>query len=100
MLCKRRRICIGKLERPVADVAPVSRETPAHKCRDRRLAGAGKADDSGNARGRDREADIVEHFTLAIVGEAHILEHRHTALGRDAFLLLRLGKLEETEDLA
>jgi hypothetical protein len=100
MLCKRRRICIGKLERTVADVALVSSETPAHKCRNRRLAGAGKADDSGNARGRDREADIVEHFAFPVIGEAHILEHRHTVLGRDAFLLLRLGKLQEMEDLA
>ena len=77
--------------RHVADILPVDGDAPAGQVveaeqqpRDRRLAGAGRADDRDRAAGRHLEAQAFEDLALRLVGEAHVLEADRAAGDRRA----------------
>ena len=67
--------------RHVADVLPVDQDRAAldvveaeQQPRDRRLAGARRADDGDGLAGRHLEADALQDLPLRIVGEMHVAE--------------------------
>ncbi len=56
---------------------------------ERRLAGAGGADDRDRAAGLHVEVDPVQNQLLAVVGEAHVAEFHATAAGRQRLRIRR-----------
>ena len=66
---------------PLADVVE-----PHQQVDERRLAGAGGADDPDAPAGKHLERDVAQHVVLAVVGEPDVIEHdvRRLARGRAA----------------